>query len=134
MKWEMLLIEDEESLLDLLAELLTEDDLSVTKASNGKEGLALMKKRHFDVVVSDISMPILDGASMFFEAKASGIHFPHIFFSAHVGPELSADLKLAGAYAVVPKPHFEKLSAEINSILSRKELSQRKGLVHHAEL
>lgn len=108
-------------------ELLTEDDLSVTKASNGKEGLALMKKRHFDVVVSDISMPILDGASMFFEAKASGIHFPHIFFSAHVGPELSADLKLAGAYAVVPKPHFEKLSAEINSILSRKELSQRKA-------
>lgn len=129
MKWELLLIEDEESLLELLAELLTEDDISVTTASNGQEGLALMKERHFDVVVSDISMPIMDGATMFFEAKAAGINYPHIFFSAHVGPELSEDLKLAGAYAVVPKPYFEKLSAEINSIFARKELLLRENFI-----
>lgn len=121
MKWELLLIDDEPCILDTLAELLTEDDINVTKAKNGKEGLALLKEHHFDVVVSDISMPEMDGVTMFSLARALGIFVPHIFFSAHVRPAQIEALKAAGVRAVVPKPYFEKLSAEINSILVKNE-------------
>ena len=121
MNWNLLLIDDEPCILDTLAELLTDDDITVTKARNGKEGLALLKERQFDVVVTDITMPVMDGPSMFFLAKAAGIFVPHIFFSAELRPALIETLKIAGAHAIVPKPCFEKLSAEINSILVKKE-------------
>ena len=122
MKYELLLVDDEASILESLAEWLTDDDVNVTKATNGKEGLALLKEKKFDVVVSDISMPGMSGIMMISEAKAAGIFTPIIFFSAHVGPELIHTLKFAGATAVVQKPHNERLSVEINNILVRREL------------
>ncbi len=121
MKWELLLIDDEPCILNALAELLTDDEITVTTATNGIEGLQLLKERPFDVVVSDISMPVMNGPTMFSEARASGIFAPFIFFSASADAKLILDLKVAGAKAVVQKPYFEKLSAEINSVLVKKE-------------
>lgn len=123
MKWELLLIDDEACILDSLAEWLEEDDITVTKARNGLEGLKLLKERHFDVVVSDISMPVMDGVTMFTEARASGVFVPHIFFSASCDYKLLQSLKNAGATAIVQKPYFEKLSAEINSVLIKSEFN-----------
>src|SRR5687768_3085918 len=82
MKWELLLVDDEPCILDTLAEWLTDDDINVTKAKNGKEGLALLKEKRFDVVVSDVTMPVMDGTTMLREARATGTYVPHIFFSA----------------------------------------------------
>lgn len=121
MKWELLLIDDEPCILNALAELLTDDEITVTTAKNGLEGLKLLKEKNFDVVVSDISMPLMDGPSMFSEARASGIFVPVIFFSASADSNLIQELKIAGAKAIVQKPYFEKLSAEINSVLVKKE-------------
>ncbi len=122
MKYELLLVDDEPCILDTLAEWLTDDDINVTKARNGKDGLALQKERRFDVVISDINMPVMSGIMMFSEARAAGIFTPHIFFSAHASSELIHTLKYAGVTAVVPKPHNERLSLEINSVLKRSEL------------
>lgn len=121
MKWELLLIDDERCILDSLAELLTEDDIVVTKATNGLEGLSLLKEKHFDVVVTDLSMPHMDGQEMFIQARADGIHVPMIFFSASVNQKDIQALKDVGAHAVVMKPHFERLSVEINSVLNKNQ-------------
>ena len=122
MKWQMLLIDDDLCILDTLAELLAEDDIIVTKAKNGIEGLSLLKENKFDIVVSDLAMPGMDGGRMMVEAAAAGIFVPHVFFSAHFDHKLEQSLKIAGATAVVPKPHFEKLSVEINSVLMKKTM------------
>lgn len=121
MKYELLLVDDEACILDTLAEWLTDDDINVTTAKNGKEGLALLKSAHFDVVVSDINMPVMDGVEMLFAAKAAGIFIPHIFFSASADAKFIQSLKQNGAI-VVAKPYNERLSMEINSVLTRKEL------------
>lgn len=121
MKWELLLIDDEPCILDALAELLTDDDINVTTATNGLEGLKILQKSSFDIVVSDVSMPHMDGLSMLSLARASGIFTPFVFFSASSDPRMVEKLKLMGASAVVNKPHFEKLSAEINSVLVKHE-------------
>lgn len=121
MKWELLLIDDEECILDSLAELLAEDDIVVTKAKNGREGLNLLQEKHFDVVISDITMPHMDGITMLNSAKEKGIFVPTIFFSALTNPLIMAEIKKSGAAAVIPKPHFERLSSELNSILTRNQ-------------
>lgn len=123
MKWQLLLIDDEPCILNALAELLTDDEITVTKAKDGIEGLKLLGEKSFDVVVSDISMPRMNGPEMFREARALGIFVPHIFFSATADEKLILELKIAGAKAVVRKPYFEKLSAEVNSVLIKKEFS-----------
>lgn len=125
MKWKLLLVDDESTILDTLAELLTDDDLDVIKARNGKEGLQLLRDEEIDVVVSDIAMPEMDGLTMYSMARAMGIFVPQIFFSAHIRPEQMDSLMASGVNAVVPKPHFEKLSAEINSILVKNEFMGR---------
>lgn len=122
MKWELLLIDDEPSILDALAELLEDDELTVMKACNGLEGLMLMREKHFDVVVSDISMPLMDGLTMLSHARAEGIFTPLIFFSANGEVDLPARVRSLGATGFVRKPYFEKLSVEINSVLVKNEI------------
>ncbi len=117
MKWKMLLVEDDPFLLESLAELLSEGDVSITKAINGEEGLFLLKNHTFDIVVSDIAMPLMDGITMFENAKAADIQVPLIFFSAQVRPEMVENLKARGVQAVIPKPYFEKLVVEVERIL-----------------
>ncbi len=121
MKWELLLIDDEECILDSLAELLAEDDIVVTKAKNGLEGLNLLQEKHFDVVISDITMPHMDGITMLNQARENGVFVPTIFFSALTNPIIMCEIKQSGAVAVVPKPHFERLSSELNSVLTRNQ-------------
>ena len=130
MTWKLLLIDDEPCILDALAEWLTDDEIAVTKATNGLEGLELMEDNEFDLVISDISMPVMDGATMFREARASGNFTPHIFFSASGDLKLFSDLKDAGAVAVIQKPHFEKLSSEINSVLVKNAFMHRGSEVY----
>lgn len=131
MKWELLLIDDEQCILESLAELLTDDDVHVTTAKNGEEGLALLKENRFDVVVSDINLPGMSGPAMFSKATKEGIFVPHIFFSASADLTLKKALKAQGAMAVVDKPHFEILSAEVNSVLTKKEFLHPIGKVYH---
>jgi len=57
----ILLVEDEVSLRQILAEKLTIEKYSVIEASNGKEALELSLERHPDLILLDIVMPVMGG-------------------------------------------------------------------------
>jgi PAS domain S-box-containing protein len=57
----VLLVEDNEVNQELVMEILTTRGLSVIVAGNGQEGLDLLDKEHFDLVLMDCQMPVLDG-------------------------------------------------------------------------
>ena len=59
--YNILLIEDELSLLNILSAYLTKEKFNVYKAANGLEGLNMFKEQHIDLVCCDIMMPIIDG-------------------------------------------------------------------------
>lgn len=63
----ILIIDDEIDVAELNAEVLNRSGYITTAVSNAEEGLALMAAAHFDVVLSDLNMPGIDGRS-FFEA------------------------------------------------------------------
>ena len=62
----VLLVEDDKNLCFILKSSLEQmiGGYEVTTATNGKEGLELLEKGNFDVIVSDIEMPVMDGMSM----------------------------------------------------------------------
>ena len=60
----ILIVEDEKSLVDLLAEKLRTDGFDVQTAGNGVDGLKLALEWHPDAILLDIVMPKMDGMTM----------------------------------------------------------------------
>lgn len=61
---EILLVDDSSEILETLRELLESEDARITTADGGAEGAELAAQRRFDVIVSDIGMPDMDGHQM----------------------------------------------------------------------
>jgi PAS domain S-box-containing protein len=60
-----LVIDDEPEIVDMLAELLRRQGYAVTTAGSGREGRARLEAGRFDVVLSDLRMPDIDGPALF---------------------------------------------------------------------
>lgn len=78
----LLLVEDERILAEILCDTLCGRDIEVTLAYDGEEGYARAQERSFDVIVSDIMMPRLDGFSMVKRLRKEGCTAPVLFLTA----------------------------------------------------
>ncbi len=65
----ILLVDDEESIRNSFGMDLRQDNFDVTLASSGEEAIKLLNDQQFDTVVTDLSMPGLDGIQVLKEAK-----------------------------------------------------------------
>ena len=65
----ILVVDDEPLITELLAEILVRDGHTVAAAANGAEGLQKLQERAFDLILSDIKMPDLDGPGMYREVS-----------------------------------------------------------------
>ncbi|MGI8857105.1 MAG: response regulator [Thermomicrobiales bacterium] len=57
----ILIVEDEAAIADLARSLLEEEGYRVVLAPNGREGLRRLAEERFDLVISDVMMPLMDG-------------------------------------------------------------------------
>lgn len=71
---DVLLIEDERALSEVLGERIQESGFTLDKAYNGKEGLALIEKIQYRVILLDILMPEMDGQEFLQVINASPEH------------------------------------------------------------
>ena len=63
-KWNILVIDDSKLSRAIVKKTLSQMNMSITEAHDGREGLALLSKNHFDLILLDIIMPIsMDSAS-----------------------------------------------------------------------
>jgi DNA-binding response OmpR family regulator len=60
----LLVVEDNHPLANVLHDHLTNEGFSLLEARNGRDGLALALKKHPDLIMLDILMPVMDGISM----------------------------------------------------------------------
>ncbi len=61
----ILVVDDEKSILDLVEEILTQDGHQVDVASRGDEALDYVSKRDYDLIITDIRMPGIDGRELY---------------------------------------------------------------------
>lgn len=109
----ILIVEDVEFNIDLLTQLL-EDDYEIITATNGKSSVELTKQEYPDLILMDLSLPIMDGweATRLIKADATLKHIPIIALTAHamVGDEDKA--RKAGCDDYLTKPIDEDLLFE----------------------
>lgn len=86
-KIRVLLVEDEQTLADIIADTLSEKDFTVTVAYNGVEGLRAFDRERPQVVVTDIMMPGMDGLSLVAELCRRDPSVPILFLSARSAAE-----------------------------------------------
>lgn len=84
----ILIVDDDENCAKLLR-LITQRLADVETAENGSEGLKKLGEEHFDVIISDIDMPVMSGIEMYREAKKIDPKLERrlIFFTATDRPE-----------------------------------------------
>ena len=108
---DILLVEDSPEVAMTVREILSGAGHNVSGAANGKEALAQLKERRFDLIISDIWMPEMDGINLLKELRGSGNSIPVIVISGGApNAPLTYTAPLAstfGANEVIYKP-FEK--------------------------
>lgn len=84
----VLIVEDDPVIAELLTVILSEEAL-VETAENGEEGLRKTNKGYYDVVLSDLNMPIMNGIEFYKQAAArdASIGRRFLFFTAYPQPE-----------------------------------------------
>ncbi len=110
---QVLVVEDDHDTREMMAWALSLGGLDVSQAENGIAALRVVERAVPDVIVTDLSMPGLDGISLCHRIRAlpSAEQTPIIVVTAHTN-RLS-DAANAGACAVVPKPYPPDLLAEL---------------------
>lgn len=130
----ILLIEDDPALAEMVKSYLGEAGFGVSVAGRGEDGIAMLAREPFDLVVLDLMLPDLDGLEVCRRIRARG-RTPILMLTARgdamdrvVGLELGAD-------DYVPKP-FEprELLARLRAILRRAKGSQESDLLRFGRL
>jgi len=115
----LLVVDDDEALVSVLVDALEEDGFHVTKAHDGKAGLAAFRAGTFDLVLLDVMMPELDGLSLCRKLRETS-DVPVIFLTSRADDvDRITGLEL-GADDFVGKPfNTRELIARMRAVLRR---------------
>ncbi len=136
----LLLVDDEDALRTVMAERLSEAGFSVTEASSGEQALEKLERFAFDVLVSDLRLPGIDGRAVLAAALGRYPGIIGIVVTGYGTVKDAVDAIKRGAADFISKPfQFEELMHVLESALEqrrlrsenaylRQQLQQRDGL------
>src|SRR6266403_149534 len=100
----ILLVEDDPAVVMALRRVLSEEGHQVTVEKRGDTGLALARADSFDVVVTDMKLPGLNGLDLVRELHAAKPRLPILLMTAHGTTETAIQATKSGAYDYLLKP------------------------------
>jgi len=116
----ILLIEDEKKIADTLSKGLSELDYYVEKAYDGKIGLRLFESNSFNLVITDINLPGINGYDLAKTIRSRNQHIPIMMLTALSTTDDKIEGFDAGADDYLVKPfEFKELLVRIRALLKR---------------
>jgi len=136
----ILIVEDKESMAQMLKETIEAAGYKSVIASNGAEGIRRLREEKIDLVLTDLKLPRKDGMDVLMAAKEEDPTMPVIMMTAYGSVDLAVRAIKEGAYDFITKPFdtdhllhiikkataFQRLLAE--NILLREEFSSLIGM------
>jgi predicted GH43/DUF377 family glycosyl hydrolase/CheY-like chemotaxis protein len=105
----ILVAEDNEISRLITSKILTDEGYNVVTAADGMDALMEISKRHFDLILSDISMPNVTGYQLLEVLKSKNINIPVVFLTSQVTEEDEVKGLEQGAVEYLRKPIAKNL-------------------------
>ena len=126
-KHSILVVDDEISMREFLEMLLSKEGYAVSLAKNGKQALNQIKKKNYDLVLTDIRLGDITGLDVLRAVKKEHTETVVIMISAYSTTEIAVEAMNEGAYDFVPKPFDNnELRGTIAKALELKTLEHEK--------
>lgn len=100
----ILLVDDEVKIAERLAKILRREDFKVDTCSNGDEAITKLAKNSYDIMLTDLNMPIVDGFELLEHIHHSGIEVLPLIFTGYASVEGAIKALKLGAYDFIQKP------------------------------
>jgi DNA-binding NtrC family response regulator len=121
----ILIVDDERAIRSTLKEILEYENHQVEEAVDGAEGWEKIRNGGFDILLSDIKMPRMDGTELLEKVLAQGIDCPVIMISGHGTIETAVECIKKGAYDFIAKPlDLNRLMITLRNALDKSTLIQ----------
>ncbi len=129
--FKVLIAEDDRELGRLFERVLTKDGYSVTLVSNGKEALDALDCGYYDIIISDIMMPIMDGHELVRALREAGCTTPVLMITARDAfDEMERGFMSGGDDYMVKPINIRELTLRVGALLRRaKMVSERRQTI-----
>lgn len=119
-KTKILIVDDEERLLRVLRLGLTASGYDVRTAGHGQDALDEILSESFDIIVTDLKMPVMGGLDLILELERLGVKIPLIMMTAFADVDTAVKSFKHGAVDYIRKPFsVEELEDVIKRVLAR---------------
>ena len=125
----ILVVDDDKRLADDLVMYLSKFDYQATPAYGGREGLDKFEQGDFQLVITDLKMPDMDGMELMEAVKALDSKVTVVVITGYGTIESAVEALKKGAYDFIPKPfNLEELELIVNRALERHTLFRQLGI------
>ena len=127
----VLVVDDEKGIRFLLSEVLLQRGFEVSLARDGQESLEKLEKDHFDLVITDINMPRLDGVEMLKNMHETKREEKIIIMTGNPSDQRLMDEGMPPVVTRLSKPfHIDKFLDVVVAATTRTEDAAPKNLAH----
>lgn len=121
----ILLVEDETNMAKMQAKILQRKGYDVDTAGNGREALLKLDRANFDVVITDLKMPVMDGMQLLREMNIKERGCAVIVLTGHGTIESAVEAMQCGAADYLTKPcNPDELLLKVDKLLETKRLRE----------
>ena len=118
----ILTVDDSASLRQAIKIALTGEGYAVTEAQDGQAGVNAADAGDFQLIITDLNMPVMDGLTMIRQLRAKPKHagVPIVFLTTESDADIKAQAKAAGATGWLTKPfNPDQLITVVKKVLAR---------------
>ena len=116
------MVDDEENAREGLSKILSKEGYRVETAANGKEAIDNLRRQRYDLVITDMRMPLMDGFEVLREIKKMDENIGVIMITAYGEVESYLEAMNMGAFEYINKPvRVNELKRVIAKVLEARQ-------------
>ena len=132
MKPRILVVDDEESIREFLNIMLKKEGYEVTCVEDGQKAEDILKKKSFELVISDLQMPHITGLELLKIVKDNYPNTLFMLITAFGTTETAVEAMKNGAYDYITKPFkLDEVRINISNALKTKTLENENMIMNH---
>lgn len=131
----VLVIDDEQIVLDSMVKILGSEGYDVTTASESAKGLSFALEDLFDLVITDIRMPVIGGMRILRDIKRSSPSTPVMIITGYATTQSAVQAMKLGAADYIEKPFApDMLIATVKNVIEKSLPAEPQELIHRDEM